>query len=139
MSLFRAATCVAIIAGLGLGACNNQPARPGTESAAPTTDAGAAVTAEAGMASPVEPAVEATKPPEASLPTASTVEEAFTVESSDLVPAKLVAEAVDKGVDILFVDARIVMDFELGHIPARSTSPTSRPRSTSPSCPRTSG
>jgi len=46
-----------------------------------------------------------------------TVEEVFVEGADRLAPAATVAQAVDSGIDVLFLDARATLDFEAGHIP----------------------
>jgi rhodanese-related sulfurtransferase len=103
-------------------------------------------TAAPGSQAPVEPAA-ATAMPEAAgagqptdasaallqnqaAPAASTpmaVADAFADGGPRMVPAATVAQAVQAGVDIVFVDARPALDYEAGHVPGAINVPYSEP------------
>jgi rhodanese-related sulfurtransferase len=114
---------LAILAlGAGLTACGpraTEPAQSGSD--APVTAAPALATGPFdnpdNATTPEEPQTLDSASPAATGGPPPSPAEAF-VEGSDLfVPAQTVHDAVDQGMNIVFVDARTAMDYEFGHIP----------------------
>ncbi len=109
--IVRILIALALVAGtLSLAACSApapaDPAadQPQTEPTAPGAAAAVAVEPPAGA-------------PTAGAGVATTPEEAFVAGGPRFVSAAAVAQAVDSGTQIVFVDARPPTDYEFGHIP----------------------
>jgi rhodanese-related sulfurtransferase len=116
VTLTALAASVMVLAGCGQGTTTQPPIAPAVtqpEVAAPTT--GAVATPAIAAGSPVAQAA------------AQTAAEAFVDGGPRFVAAKAVAEAADKGTDILFVDARPATDYEFGHIPGAVNVPYFEP------------
>jgi rhodanese-related sulfurtransferase len=110
-------TCALLTTALTLAACGQ----------ADTTQPGVAPAATAVVANPVTTGAAATLPAGGDTTAAQTAARSFVAGGPRFVAAKAVAEAVDAGTDILFVDARPAADFESGHIPGAVNVPYFEP------------